>query len=154
MKYATEISNQAFRSGEKNNHAMKPLSSVRSRTGLAAVLGHSLSFFHPHTHWMTLTNEAFSWLGALGKFPNYFFLKHLQIKEVNCLFATEGRRVLAGFKLFQPLSRKTAKFMLQLTAASWLLLLAAYEVLRKKQNKQNKIKQTTQTLKPNYLQKF
>lgn len=39
--------------------------------------------------------------------------------------------------------------MLQITAASWLLLLAAYEELRK-----NKTKQTTQTHEQNYLQKF
>lgn len=87
---------------------------------------------------MTLPNETLSWHGALGKFPNYFLLKNLQIKEVNCPFATKARRGLEGFKLFQPLPRKTAKIMLQITAASWLLLLAAHEALR--ENKTNKTK--------------
>lgn len=117
---------------KKKNHAMKVLFLVRTRSGLAAVLGPRLGFSHPCTHWMTLPSEAFSWHGASGKFPSYFLQKHLQIKEVNCPFATRGRRGLVGFKLFQPPSRKTAEILLQITAASWLLLLAAHEVLRKK----------------------
>lgn len=144
-----------FSSRGKNNNAMEALSLVRARSGLTAVLGHSLGFFHPCTHWMTLPNEAFWWLGVLGKIPNHFLLQHLQIKEVSCPFATKGRRGLVGFKLFQPLSRKAAKIMLQITAAPWLLLLAAYEVLRKSQNKQTKTKQitqTTQTREQNHLQ--
>lgn len=49
MKHAREISNQAFLSGGKNNHAMKALSSVRTRSGLAAVLGPQSFSIPEHT---------------------------------------------------------------------------------------------------------
>lgn len=58
---------------------------------------------------MTLPKEDFWWFGALGKFPKDFLLKHLQIKEVSCPFATKGRRGLVGFKLLNLYQEKLPK---------------------------------------------
>jgi len=72
--------------------------------------------------------------------PQPFLTKiFIDIRGYVYFFYQGKKRSRVEFKLFQPLSRKSAKIVLQISAACWLLLLGAYEVLRKtKQTPRNK----------------
>lgn len=77
---------------------------------------------------------------SFRQIPQLFPTKAFTDKRGSLPFFQQGKRGLVEFKPFQPPSRKTAETLLQIPAASWLLLLAAHEVLRKKskQTKRNK----------------